>query len=49
MTFAIADGPAIVDAVKRSGRILQVGSQGVELAGRSPRRASRSRPARSAR
>ena len=39
MTFAIADGPLIVDAVKRSGRILQVGSQGIE----SPR-CSRRRP-----
>ena len=30
MTFAIADGPVIIDAVKRSNRILQVGSQGIE-------------------
>ena len=29
MSFAMADGPAIVEAVKRSNRILQVGSQGV--------------------
>ncbi|MBK5296379.1 MAG: Gfo/Idh/MocA family oxidoreductase, partial [Vicinamibacteria bacterium] len=29
MSFSIADGLAIVDAVKRSDRILQVGSQGV--------------------
>ena len=29
MSFAIADGPVIVEAVKRSNRILQVGSQGV--------------------
>lgn len=29
MSFALADGPAIVEAVARSRRILQVGSQGV--------------------
>ena len=39
MSFVIADGPAIVDAVKRSGRILQVGSQGVSRR-RCARRAS---------
>jgi predicted dehydrogenase len=32
MTFAIADGQAIVDAVARSRRILQVGSQGISSA-----------------
>jgi predicted dehydrogenase len=32
MTFAIADGQAIVDAVGRSRRILQVGSQGISSA-----------------
>lgn len=29
MSFALADGPAIIEAVARSKRILQVGSQGV--------------------
>ena len=29
MSFAMSDGPAIVEAVSRSNRILQVGSQGV--------------------
>ena len=40
MSFAMADGRAIVDAVTRSDRILQVGSQGVELAGDRSRRKS---------
>jgi len=32
MTHAADEGPAIIDAVKRTGRILQVGSQGVSSA-----------------